>query len=208
MNLNIKFLAYILVAAMILGSIPFAIQNETSNGSSGILPYSLSVHNVNISITNPGANVSSPFDEMIVVNSTIFSAFENHNLSNVYFTYSNGTVLPSWLESGNSVSDNNTTYWLRINQTIPKGQVLEVHMNFLPLGQIAFNNYSTGEAPRQNFLPYTHITTTVHTSFHFTQISQGPPLTVIYGTLLSQTATILPLITVYALLDLINCPPL
>jgi hypothetical protein len=146
-NLNIKFLAYILVAAMILGSIPFAFQNETSNGSSGILPYSLSVHNVNIYITNPGVNISSPFDEMIVVNSTIFSAFENHNLSNVYFTYSNGTVLPSWLESGNSVSENNTTYWLRINQTIPKGQVLEVHMNFLPLGQIAFNNYSAGEAP-------------------------------------------------------------
>ncbi|MCL5794304.1 MAG: hypothetical protein M1138_05690 [Candidatus Thermoplasmatota archaeon] len=96
---------------------------------------------------NGTAATPTPFDEMIVVNSSMFSVYENRNLSNIWFSYTGGARVPSWLQSGNSSTDSNTTYWLRLNSSIAAGGSLDIHMNFLPVGSNAFNNYSTGEAP-------------------------------------------------------------
>ncbi len=101
-----------------------------------------------IVIHNNGSSATpTPFDEMIVVNSSMFSVYENRNLSNIWFSYTSGARIPSWLQSGNSSTDSNTTYWLRLNSTIAVGGSLDIHMNFLPVGSNAFNNFSTGEAP-------------------------------------------------------------
>lgn len=97
---------------------------------------------------NQSTPTPTPFQEMVVVDSAEYSSLENANLSNVWFSYSNGSRVPSWLQSGNSSSDQNSTYWLRINSSIPAGGSLTLFINFLPLGSIAFNNYSTGEAPQ------------------------------------------------------------
>ena len=98
---------------------------------------------------NLSTPIVGPFEEMIVINSTQYSQWENSNLSNVFFESGNHTnVIPSWLESGNSSSDNNTTYWLRINSTLPSQTTLVVDLAFGTLGVNFFNNYATGEAPQ------------------------------------------------------------
>ncbi|MGP6294027.1 hypothetical protein [Caldiplasma sukawensis] len=96
---------------------------------------------------NQSEPTPSPFQEMVVINSKEYASVENCNLSNVWFSYLNGTRIPSWLESGNSRYDSNSTYWLKINSSIPAGVSVRILINFLPIGQIAFNNW-TGEAPQ------------------------------------------------------------
>ncbi len=99
-------------------------------------------------INNLSAPTPANFSEHIVVNSSQFSGFENSNLSNILFTVFGGAVVPSWLQSGNSNTDNNTSYWLRINTSIPAHSLMALFMDAAPLGDNILNNYSIGEAPQ------------------------------------------------------------
>ncbi|MGP6220617.1 hypothetical protein [Caldiplasma sukawensis] len=96
-------------------------------------------------------NLSSPtpsyFDEHIIVNSSLYPN-ENPNLSNVFFMTDGTTLIPSWLQSGNSNQAFNTSYWLRINESIPAHDYMEICMNAATLGTNILNNYSIGEAPQ------------------------------------------------------------
>ncbi len=147
MNKNLKFFYTVLIAVFLLvsGSGIFLASNSDViplvSSSTGFST-TIVIHN-NLSKATP-----SPYDEMIVVNSLNYSTYENANLSNIWFSNANGARIPSWLQSGNSNSDHNTTYWLRINSSIADGGTLQIRMNFLPLGSSSFNNYSTGEAPQ------------------------------------------------------------
>ena len=140
-----KVIPFMLAILIVFTSFAF-IDSGTSVSYKGITPSVL--YSVPIVIVNNGTNATpSPFDEEIVVNSSYYAAYENANLSNVFFSFSNGTTIPSWLQSGNSNTLSNTTYWLKLNQSIaPLGRIT-VYMSFLPLGKIAFNGVSTGEAP-------------------------------------------------------------
>ncbi len=99
-------------------------------------------------INNMSIPTPANFAEHIVVNSSQFSAFENSNLSNIVFTTFGGTIVPSWLQSGNGNTDNNTSYWLRINSSIPAHGFMAMFMDYAPLGSNILNNYSIGEAPQ------------------------------------------------------------
>jgi hypothetical protein len=130
---------------MVFSSFAF-IDSGTSVSYKGISPNVL--YSVPIVIVNNGTNATpTPFDEEIVVNSSYYAPYENANLSNVFFSFSNGTIIPSWLQSGNSNTLSNSTYWLRLNQSIAPQSQITVYMSFFPLGNIAFNGVSTGEAP-------------------------------------------------------------
>lgn len=94
---------------------------------------------------NQPVATSSPFQQEIIVNSSAYSSFESANLSNIEFTYSNGTVVPSWLESGNSNMSTQTVYWLNVVQ-IQANSNLTIFMIFLPVGTVAFNGKNIGEA--------------------------------------------------------------
>lgn len=102
---------------------------------------------VPITITN-NQNVATPnpFQQMIVVNSVQYAAYEASDLSNVAFSYPNGTVAPSWLESGNSNSATSTIYWVRVG-SIPAGSSTTIFMNFYPKTSNVLNSQNTGEAP-------------------------------------------------------------
>ncbi|MGC8506474.1 MAG: hypothetical protein ACP5NK_07210 [Thermoplasmata archaeon] len=99
-------------------------------------------------INNLSTPTPSNFDEHIVVNSSHYAGNENANLSNVFFTILGGYVVPSWLQSGNSYTDYNTSFWLRINSSIPAHSVLEIFMDAARVGNNILNNYSIGEAPQ------------------------------------------------------------
>jgi hypothetical protein len=97
---------------------------------------------------NNNVSLPSDYQQELVFNSSEYSRYENTNLSNIMFTYSNGTVIPSWLESGNSNSSNRTVYWLKVG-SIPKESGIIIDMIFnqtLKDYAVDFNNVSTGEA--------------------------------------------------------------
>ncbi len=138
----------IVVSLMVPGA--YASPGSSSHASSfgnSKLP-GVSFHTFIAVNNNMGISTPANYNEMIVVNSSLYSHYENSNLSNVWFSYANGTVINSWLQSGGSSSYNNTTYWLKLDSPIGGFSSATVEMNFLPLGEIAFNGITTGEAPQ------------------------------------------------------------
>ncbi|MCL4398882.1 MAG: DUF2341 domain-containing protein [Candidatus Parvarchaeota archaeon] len=88
----------------------------------------------------------NPFQQEVVINASRYSVMEAPNLDNVEFFYSNGTIIPSWLENGNS-SSNNTIYWLKIG-SIPANSSINVFIGFASTNLNLFNGQTVGEAPQ------------------------------------------------------------
>jgi hypothetical protein len=106
-------------------------------------------HYVEITLTNSQpAATPSPFQQMVTINSTNYRQYEAGNLDNVEFYYQNGTIIPSWLESGNSSTSTNTVYWLKLDSGIPASSSITIYMGFAPTATNLFNNETTGEAPQ------------------------------------------------------------
>jgi hypothetical protein len=89
----------------------------------------------------------TPFQQVIQVDSYTYFLYEAPNLQNVEFFSSSGTIIPSWLESGNSNTATSTTYWLRLPTGIPAGSNITVYMGFDKTTVNLFNAQTTGEAP-------------------------------------------------------------
>ncbi|MCL4376387.1 hypothetical protein M1558_02760 [Candidatus Parvarchaeota archaeon] len=99
---------------------------------------------------NQSIETPSPFQQMLSINSSRYSKYENSGLTNIMFTYKNGTVIPSWVESGNSNTSSDTIYWLRIGGIAGKsGITIDMIFNqTLITYSNNFNNRTTGEAPQ------------------------------------------------------------
>ncbi len=114
----------------------------------GNLPPSIQYY-VPITITNTqNVPTSAPFQQKVNINSSLYKAYEAGNLNNIEFFYQNYTTVPSWLESGNSNTSTNTTYWLKLAQEIPAQSSITIYMGFANMTTNLFNNLSTGEAPQ------------------------------------------------------------
>ncbi len=87
------------------------------------------------------------FQEELVINSSQFLKFEAPNLQNIEFFYRNGSIIPSWLESGNSYNSTATTYWLKIINGINAGSSITIYMGFANKNVSLFNGVDVGEAP-------------------------------------------------------------
>ncbi len=99
-------------------------------------------------VNNQSIATPTPFQQEVTVNSTCYASYEALNLQNIDFTYSNGTtILPSWLESGNSNTVTNTIYWLKLVNGIPSKSVLTLRMNFYSQSKIIMDGSNTGEKP-------------------------------------------------------------
>ena len=48
------------------------------------------------------SSTAAPFQQMLTVNSSKYKAYSAGNLDNIEFFYSNGTIIPSWLD-GNTI---------------------------------------------------------------------------------------------------------
>ena len=101
-----------------------------------------------ITITNTQSSATpSPFQQMINFTSSDpgFSLIATGNFGqNVEFFYSNGTVIPSWLE--NYIS-NHALWWLKLG-SIPAGSSQTLYMGFAPTSTNLFNTVNDGEAPQ------------------------------------------------------------
>jgi hypothetical protein len=98
-------------------------------------------------LNNQPVNTPSPFQQMITVDSTNYGNYAASNLQNIEFFDSNGAVIPSWLELGNSNSSTNTIYWLKLANGIAANSNITIYMGFASKDTNFFNSQLVGEAP-------------------------------------------------------------
>lgn len=111
-------------------------------------PPSNIVYFVPINLTNNQTTPTPvPFQQMVTVNSLKYQSYETGNLMNIEFFYQNGTVIPSWLESGASNSATSTVYWLKLNIPIPEQYNIFTYMGLASLSTNLLSNTVTGAAP-------------------------------------------------------------
>jgi len=110
---------------------------------SGIVEY------LPITLTNSQPSAApAPFQQMIQVDSATYASSEASNLQNVEFFTSQGSIIPSWLESGASNTATNTVYWLRLSSGIAADSSLTIFMGFASTASNLLNDQTTGEAPQ------------------------------------------------------------
>ena len=100
-----------------------------------------------LTITNSQSSATpNPFQQMVNITSADngFQLISPDFGQNVEFFYSNGTVIPSWLES---YSSSNAIWWLKIG-SIPASSSITVYMGIAPTSTNLFNNVNDGEAPQ------------------------------------------------------------
>ncbi len=129
------------------GSVSYAFNITVKNiTTSGITASPLA--SLNVTITNT-QNVAEPrtYQQELVIDSSNYKNYEAGKLQNIQFAYkNNNTVIPSWLQSGNSNISTNTVYWLKLH-SIPKDSSEVISMKFYPKNVSMFDGKSTGEAP-------------------------------------------------------------
>ncbi len=93
-----------------------------------------------IRISTAGVLSNSSYQQELRFNSSAYSAYFNANLSNLLFTYVNGTPIDAWIQDGASNNSAVTTVWLNLsavsNQTIllmayPKSDSLMGNASYL-----------------------------------------------------------------------------
>ena len=101
-----------------------------------------------INVENLQGNATlTPFQVMLNVNSSNYSAFETANLSNVLVFNLTGSISPSWIESGDSNTSTSTVYWVLVNTTIPAYSNYTLFLGFANQSTNLFSS-NTGLAPQ------------------------------------------------------------
>jgi hypothetical protein len=99
-----------------------------------------------VTITNKqNTATSTPFQQMITVDSAAYTKYINGNFGNVRFYYGN-TPINSWCESGCSNTSTNTVVWLKLPMSIPPSSDVQINMTFLNMST-NYNGNTAGEAP-------------------------------------------------------------
>ena len=147
----VKIVVFAVLLLLILEPFFPPLASSSNNGVSPDITPSLPsyiIHNVTIVIHN-GQNIPTqrPFQQMIIINSSSYSAYESGNLRNVEFLYHNGSVIPSWLESGAYNSSFSTVYWLKLDNGIPANSNLSILLGFASKNTRLMDGITVGEAP-------------------------------------------------------------
>lgn len=136
------FMLFIL-SGLLLVLVPGTAHAAVPNTPAGIQYY------VPITLINAQSSPTpAPFQALVHVNSVAYSGYEAGNLRNVEFFNADGSVVSSWLESGNSNSATDSVYWLRIDGGIPAYSSVTVYMGFASTLTNLLNNQATGMAPQ------------------------------------------------------------
>ncbi len=98
-----------------------------------------------LTITNSQDNSTpNPYQQMVIVPSSVYGGYAAPNFQNVEFFYSNGSIVPSWLQNYTST---NATWWLKLS-SISASSSKTVYMGFVPKSTSLFNTANDGEAPQ------------------------------------------------------------
>lgn len=108
---------------------------------------------VPVTLTNNQSSATpANFQQMIAVNSSLYTNAENTGLQNVEFSTgpgATGTILEAWIESGATNTSASTIYWVNLgaNTIAASGGILTIYMNFMP-SNVLSSLGPTGEAPQ------------------------------------------------------------
>ena len=131
-----------LLAGYLNYSLNIALTNSSLGQTLSVNEIAILPISINIQYNEP-----SQFNVKLTIDSSAYAPYESTNLTNILFTYSNGTVIPSWLENNASKTASSSIYWLKLNGA-DAGSTITVDMVFLPLSIDIMNKYQTGEAPQ------------------------------------------------------------
>lgn len=129
-----------------IGSVQSTNAFSSMRGIADLPPYITSYCQIMITNTQ-NVSTQDSYNQELVINSSRFSQLEEFNLHNVEFFYANGTVIPSWLESGNINYSYESVYWLKLND-IPALSSQAIYIGFSSVNPDLFLNKSAGEAPQ------------------------------------------------------------
>ncbi len=106
------------------------------------------ISDVPITLTNnQNTSTPNPFQQMVTLPASVYSGYANlsgiHSFQNVEFFYSNGTIIPSWLEN---YTNNNALWWLKVASILPSSSIT-VYVGFASFSTNLFNTNNVGESP-------------------------------------------------------------
>ena len=138
--------SYSTLAGSVVTNTTGTIAGTSTSGSSTKVtpppPQQPTINYVALTITSAAAT-PDPFQQMVIVNMNNYKQYASSNLSNIEFTYPNGTIIPSWRENGTSNSQT-VLYWLKLGSFT----TTTVYLRFLSTSTNALNKINTGEAPQ------------------------------------------------------------
>jgi len=104
-------------------------------GETGIEPLGITLRN--------SQNISTGvYQQFIQIPMKYLLKYANSDLSNVQWQYTNGTIIPSWLQSYNSLD---ATWWLKVSN-IPANGSLTIYLVFFAKDHSVLNSFNTGES--------------------------------------------------------------
>ena len=130
----------IMAKIIILGLFAVGIAFAQPSIPSGAVAYA------NLTLNESWSSIASQYvQQNITLNESNYTSYINYNgsIANFEFTYANGTVIPSWIESNHS---NQTLVWLNITNT-----TTNVYLDFFNMTTNMLNSTGTngtGEAPQ------------------------------------------------------------
>jgi hypothetical protein len=138
-----KIIAAVIISFLFLSmSSVFSLEANAESVPNGI------VYSVPITLTNTQSVATpAPYQQMISIDSSQYSGYEAPNLQNVEFFDSSGSLIYSWLESGNSNSSTNTIYWLNLPNGIAAKSSITIYLGFASSTSNLLNGITIGEAP-------------------------------------------------------------
>jgi len=141
MNNKLKIL--LLVVILLLSSMPLLSITAQAAPPSIIYQAPITIDNTQSTAT------PNPFQQMIQLSESTYKAYIHYNQSsaNFEFSYANGTIIPSWIESNNSGT---LTIWLKI-YSIPASSSITIYIDFASLTTNLLSSSGTtgiGEAPQ------------------------------------------------------------
>lgn len=105
---------------------------------------------VRITLFNDQNKFTKVYDQMVTVPKSYLNSGSNLNMSNIQWQYSNGTIIPSWMQTFNNTS---VTWWLKIDN-IGSYSKLDIFLTIFPKNKNVLNSEDSGESslinPRYN----------------------------------------------------------
>ena len=117
-------------------------------------PISLATYPINV-INYQSTGIQPNYDLLVQVNMSTYTPIARKDLGNAYFTYTNNTITPSWLQGcalnfqSNTMLNNCTRvyYWIKLNPDfLASSTSNQLYLNFGSVNNIMFNAI-IGESP-------------------------------------------------------------
>lgn len=122
----------------------FASNLSSFKTSSAFLTNSQAIYNYTVTVTNTQKLPTGVYQQMLKVEPIKINYVNNSKWSNIKWTYPNGTVIDSWMESYNS---SGAIFWLKLN-SIDANSSVNLNMLVYSKSYSVLNNQTTGEAPQ------------------------------------------------------------